>query len=96
MLIHSVFFWLKAGVDRTAFRHEVDKLAGIPGLVACHIGVPAKTAKRPVIDDSYDVALTVVMRDLATHDAYQEHPLHLAFLAACKERWDRVQVYDAV
>ncbi len=95
MLVHSVFFWLKPTSDRPAFRREVEKLAGIPGLLACHVGVPAPTPHRPVIDASYDLALTVILRDLAAHDAYQEHPLHLAFLAACKERWTRVQVYDA-
>jgi hypothetical protein len=95
MLVHSVFFWLKSGEDRAAFRRQVETLARIPGLVACHVGTPAATGKRPVIDDTYDVALTVIMPDVATHDAYQVHPLHLAFLGACKERWTRVQVYDA-
>ncbi len=96
MLVHSVFFWLKPGIDRTDFRREVERLAGIPGLVACHVGTPAKTEKRPVIDDSYDLALTVIMPDIASHDAYQVHPLHQAFLSACRDRWIRVQIYDAL
>jgi len=95
MLVHTVFFWLKPGVDRVAFRRQVETLAGIPGLTACHVGVPAATQARPVIDASYDVALITVMPDLATHDAYQVHALHLAFLANCREQWSRVQVYDA-
>ena len=95
MLVHTVFFWLKPGVDRAAFRRQVDTLAGIPGLSACHVGVPALTTPRPVIDASYDVALTTVMPDLATHDAYQVHPLHQAFLTYGREQWSRVQVYDA-
>jgi hypothetical protein len=95
MLVHTVYFWLKPGVDRAAFRRQAETLAGIPGLTACHIGTPAPTPARPVIDASYDVALTTVMADLAAHDAYQVHPLHQAFLASCKEQWSRVQVYDA-
>lgn len=95
MLVHSVLFWLKPGTDKARFRAEVGKLAQIPGLVACHIGTPAATAKRPVIDDSYDFALTTVMADVAAHDAYQVHPLHTAFIATCKEMWTKVQIYDA-
>jgi len=95
MLVHTVYFWLKPSQNRVAFTAQVATLAGIPGLVACHVGAPAATSKRPVIDDSYDVALTTIMPDLATHDAYQVHPLHLAFLANNKDRWVRVQVYDA-
>jgi hypothetical protein len=96
MLVHTVFFWLKPGVDRAAFRREVEKLAAIPVLKGCHVGTPAATTPRPVIDASYDVALTTIMPDLAAHDAYQEHPLHHAFLATCREQWTRVQVYDAI
>lgn len=95
MLVHSVLFWLKPGTDKARFRAEVSKLAGIPGLIACHIGTPAATAKRPVIDTSYDFALTVVVKDVAAHDAYQIDPLHTAFIATCKEQWTRVQIYDA-
>jgi len=95
MLVHTVYFWLKPGIDRAAFRRQVETLAGIPGLIACHVGVPAPTPSRPMIDASYDVALTTVMPDLAVHDVYQTHPLHLAFLANCREQWSRVQVYDA-
>lgn len=95
MLVHTVYFWLKPGVDRAAFKAAVETLAGIPGLTACHVGTPAPTTKRPVIDDTYDVALTTVMPDIATHDAYQQHPLHLQFLQHCRDQWSRVQVYDA-
>lgn len=95
MLVHSVFFWLKPGADKARFRAELNKLAAMPGLVACHVGTPAATAKRPVIDTSYDFALTVVVADVAGHDAYQVHPLHTAFLAACRDQWTKVLIYDA-
>jgi hypothetical protein len=95
MLVHSVLFWLKPGTDKARFRAELLKLAAMPGLVSCYVGTPAATAKRPVIDASYDFALTVVVKDIAAHDAYQAHPLHTAFLAGCKEQWSKVQIYDA-
>lgn len=95
MLVHSVLFWLKPSSDKARFRAELAKLSGMPGLISFHIGTPAATAKRPVIDTSYDFALTVVVQDVAAHDAYQVHPLHAAFLTTCKEQWIKVQIYDA-
>jgi hypothetical protein len=62
---------------------------------AVHVGTPAPTPPRPVIDTSYDFALTVLVQDVAAHDAYQADPIHLAFVAAFKPFWDRVQIYDA-
>jgi hypothetical protein len=98
MLIHTVFFWLKPELttaQRAEFRREVEKLAGIKAVEKIYVGTPAATAKRPIIDDSYSVALTVLCRDVAAHDAYQVDPLHLAFVEKCKSMWTRVQIYDA-
>jgi hypothetical protein len=99
MLIHSVYFWLKpelTGAQRAEFRRGVESLAGIKSTDQVHVGAPAPLPDRPVVDKSYSVALTVVFRDLASHDAYQTDPLHLAFLASFKGFWTRVQIYDAV
>jgi hypothetical protein len=49
---------------------------------------------REVVDNSYDVGLSVVMDDAAGHDVYQEHPLHKEFIARNKPNWKRVQIYD--
>lgn len=98
MLVHTVFFWLKPDLtdaDRAAFRRGVESLAGIKAVDKVYVGTPAATARRPVIDASYSVALTVLCRDLAAHDAYQVDPLHTAFVENCKRYWDRVLIYDA-
>jgi hypothetical protein len=98
MLIHTVYFWWKPDLtpaQRAEFRRSLESLAGIPGVEQLYVGTPAPTAKRPVLDDSYSMAVTVVMKDMAAHDAYQVHPLHVAFGAACKPMWTRIQVYDA-
>jgi len=68
---------------------------GIKAVDRVYVGTPAATAKRPIIDDSYSVALTVLCRDVAAHDAYQVDPIHLAFVEKCKAMWTRVQIYDA-
>ena len=98
MLVHSVFFWLKPELtadQRAAFRAGVESLAGITAVEAVYVGTPAATEKRPVIDDSYSVALTVVCKDLAAQNAYQVDPVHLAFVNTFKTFWQRVQIYDA-
>ena len=98
MLVHSVYFWLKPELtasQRADFRRGVESLGGIKAVEKVHVGVPAKTEKRPVIDDSYSVALTVICKDIAAHDAYQVDPIHLAFIASCKTFWTKVQIYDA-
>lgn len=98
MLFHNVYFWLKPELtpaQRAEFRRGVESLAGIKSAARVDIGVPAKTGKRPVIDDSYDLALIVQCRDVAAHDAYQVDPIHEKFIAAFKTYWSKVQIYDA-
>ena len=98
MLVHSVYFWLKpelTAAQRADFRRGVESLGAIKAADKVYVGTPAKTEKRPIIDDSYAVALTVVCKDVAAHDAYQVDPIHLAFVNAFKTFWSRVQIYDA-
>lgn len=98
MLVHSVFFWLKPELtpeQRAEFKRGLDSLTSIKSAEAVYIGVPAPTAKRPVIDDTYSYALTLVCRDVAAHDAYQVDPAHKAFVEKFKPYWSRVQIYDA-
>ena len=99
MLVHSVFFWLKPDLspsDHAAFLRGVNSLATVKSTEQVFVGVPAATGKRPVIDDTYSCALTVLFQDVAAHDSYQVDPIHLAFVESCKAYWTRVQIYDAV
>jgi hypothetical protein len=89
MLVHTVY------AQRAEFRRGVESLGTIKAVERFYVGTPAKTEKRPIIDDSYSVALTVICKDVAAHDAYQVDPIHLAFVNACKTFWTRVQIYDA-
>lgn len=98
MLVHTVYFWLKpelTAAQRADFRKGVESLGGIKAVEKIYVGTPAATAKRPIIDDSYSFALTVVCKDVAGHDAYQVDPIHLAFVNAFKTFWTKVQIYDA-
>lgn len=96
MFIHSVYFYLarpESDDDRAALRAGLDSLRGIPVIQNAEIGTPAPT-RRPVIDHRYDFALLLTFADQAQHDVYQEHPVHLEFVAECKHLWERVQIYD--
>jgi hypothetical protein len=98
MLVHTVYFWLKpelTDAQRAEFRRGVESLGGIKAVAQIYVGTPAATERRPIIDSSYSVALTVICKDVAAHDAYQIDPIHLAFVNACKTFWTRVQIYDA-
>lgn len=98
MLFHCVYFWLKPELtpaQRADFRRGVESLIAIKSAEHVSVGAPAATQKRPVIDDSYDVALIVQCRDVAAEAAYQVDPIHLAFVAQFKEFWSRVQIYDS-
>ena len=97
MLVHSVYFWLKPDVSpaqRAEFVAALERLRTVP-MTAFYLGRPAPVAARPVVDASFDYAITCVFADVAAHDAYQAHPEHLAFVALGKTLWTRVQIYDA-
>jgi len=59
------------------------------------IGLPAGTEARDVVDASFDVSELMVFDSLADQKAYQDHPVHQAFVAQCSHLWTKVVVYDA-
>ena len=97
MFVHTVFFWTKTGTTAAAVaqleKDCLDLLSQITSVRKIWAGKPAMTP-RPVVDNSYAVGLTVAFDDVAGHDIYQAHPLHLEFIARNKSHWERVQVYD--
>ena len=98
-LVHHVFFWLKNPDSKEDLARL---LAGIRGLAAIetvrgiHVGVPASTEKREVVDNSYSASEILYFDDTAGQKAYQDHPLHQKFVAECSHLWAKVVVYDAV
>jgi len=97
MLVHTVLFWLRKDLDGdqiTNFRLALETMKGIEHAEAVYIGSPAETPERPVVDTSYDFCLTVILKDMAAHDAYQADPIHQAFLEN-KDLWKKVKIYDA-
>lgn len=96
-IVHHVFFWLKnpdSKADRDALIAGLRTLAGVDTVRGIHIGVPADTAQRGVIDASYSVSEILLFDDVAGQNAYQVHPIHKKFVADCEHLWQRVVVYD--
>lgn len=96
--IHTVYFWMKADLsqeNRTAFEKGMEKLATVPSIQTVYWGPPAAT-DRDVIDSSYDYAWITHFANEADHDKYQEDQIHLDFIEASKDWWEKVQVYDNV
>lgn len=98
-LMHTVYFWLNDDVDEASaksFEQGVWSLEGIPSVKRMFVGPAATTPTRGVTDNSFDYALSIWFDDVAGHDIYQEHPIHLKFVAAQEAKFKRVQVYDNV
>lgn len=98
-LVHHVFFWLRnpqSVSDREQLIAGLRTLEGIETVRGIHIGVPASTELREVVDNSFSVSEILWFEDVAGQDAYQVHPVHQAFVAACSHLWSKVVVYDAI
>lgn len=97
MFSHVVIFWarpeLEDGTELLLAGCE-KYLKPIPGVLHYHAGrmVPSH---RPVVEQTYQVALNLVFADKAAQDAYQVHPSHVAFVEEVfKKVCARCVVYD--
>ncbi len=96
MFTHCVYFWLEEDLTPAQvqeFERGLRSLTTIPSVVHGFVGTPAAT-DRPIIDRSYDYGLVTVFRDLAGHDAYQDHPVHTPFRDLASRSCNKVLIYD--
>lgn len=95
---HHVYFWLKPdhqnAVDRAVFEQGLDSLFKVDLVKSGRWAVPANVMLRPVIDQSWDYALTMQFANVEDHDAYQIDPDHSVFIGTFKEWWAKVLVMD--
>src|SRR5437870_3315303 len=82
MFSHVVIFWTNSNNSKSAdalIAGIEEYLKPIPGVLSFHVGrmVPSH---RPVVDQSYQVAINLAFRDKKSQDAYQVHPLHVEFV----------------
>ncbi len=98
-LVHHVFFWLKnpgSKEDLAKLIAGLRTLQKIETIKKMHIGVPASTEVRPVIDSTYSASELMFFDDLAGQKIYQDHPIHQKFIADCSGLWEKVVVYDVI
>jgi hypothetical protein len=97
MFSHIVIFWTNPALPSAA--DELIAAANrflkpIPGVLHFHVGKMA-ASHRPVVDQTYQVALNLVFPDKQTQDQYQVHPLHVEFVEKVFKRvCQRVVIYD--
>ncbi len=97
MFSHLVVFWTDP--DRPTAAQEVldganKYLKDIPGLTLFHAGKMVGST-RPVVEQSYQVALNIVFPDKASEQAYQAHPQHVEFVEKIvKPLVKKLVIYD--
>ncbi len=95
---HHVYFWLKpefqSPEERANFEKALAELFEIPLVNGGRWAVPAAVLPRPVIDNSWQYALTMQFHSVEDHDAYQVDASHQAFIEGNKHRWEKVLVTD--
>jgi len=97
MFSHVVIFWTdpKNSKAADALIAGAEKyLKPIPGVISFHMGrmVPSH---RPVVDQTYQVALNLTFPNKKVQDDYQVHPLHIEFVEKVfKPNCARCVVYD--
>jgi hypothetical protein len=97
MFSHIVIFWTDpnnpaAADELIAGANEL--LKPIPGVVHFHVGKMVGS-HRPVVDQTYQVALNLIFPDKKAQDDYQVHPLHVKFVEGVFKRvCTKVVVYD--
>ena len=97
MFSHIVIFW----TDPAQPNAVAELMAGaekylkpIPGVLQFHVGRMAGS-HRPVVDQTYQVALNVVFPNQQAQDDYQVHAQHVEFVEKVFKRvCQKVVVYD--
>lgn len=98
-LVHHVFFWLKnpdSKEDLAALLAGIRTLGQIETVKGIHVGVPAGTEKRGVVESSYHASELLYFDDIEGQATYQTHPIHMAFVEKCEHLWSKVMVFDSI
>ena len=98
-LVHHVFFWLKEPKNEAHKKQlaaALNELLKVKTIKMSHIGTPAGTESRNVVDHSYSFSYLVMFDNQADQDAYQINPIHTKFVEENSHLWSKVVVYDSV
>jgi hypothetical protein len=98
-LVHHVFFWLKEPDNiavRKRFEAALHQLLKVKTIRMSHIGIPASTVKRDVVDHSYTYSFLVFFDSKEDQESYQVDPIHQKFVEENSALWSKVVVYDSI
>ncbi len=98
-LTHMVFLWLKAPQDadaRSAIVKVSRSFVNLPMVQSLRIN-RAEPSDRPIVDDSFDLAISMTFADRAALDCYLKDPVHItAVEEVIRPRIRKIVVYDLV
>ncbi len=98
-ITHVVMVWLKEPGNvkmRQQFLKASDQLNDLPGIIYRHSGVVIPS-ERSIVDDTFDVAVTVTLKNKKALQAYLDHPKHKKILhEQIKPLVNRAVVYDFI
>ncbi len=96
---HVVMVWLKQPGNekqRAAFIKASEAFNDFPGIISRHVGV-VQASDRIIVDDTFDVAVTITMESKAAMKAYLNSPKHKKILKEkIKPLVNRVVAYDFI
>ncbi len=96
---HVVMVWLNEPGNekqRTAFIKASKELNDLPGIVNRHVGVVVPS-DRKIVDDTFDVAVSVTLESQAALQAYLSDPKHKKVLHdKIKPLINRIVAYDFI
>ena len=99
-LLHIVFFWLKEPNNkshRSQFEKAIKKLINTnPQATSNHLGCPASSEKRDVVDNSFTYCYTMGFQNEEAQRLYQTDQTHLKFIKEAKHLWAKVRVHDSI
>lgn len=94
---HVVIVWLKVPGDPAARSRIIDAsqvLRTIPGVVSLKAGTMIP-GMRPIVDSSFDIALSVSFTDAEAMQHYLTHPTHVQLVeVTLKPLVNKIRVYD--
>ncbi len=97
MFSHVVIFWTRpevADATEQLLAGAEKYLKPIEGVLSFHVG-KMSPSERPVVEQSYQVALNLIFPSKAAEQAYQIHPLHLEFVEKVfKPLCQKAVIYD--
>lgn len=96
MVYHTVVFWLKPDTTAetvTEITQSVKALENLPMVEQVVVGTPMMS-ERDVVDDSFGVAFTMMFKDEAALQAYNDDPQHKKSSQKTLQHVVRGVIYD--